>query len=257
MWEVKNYDKPVPSAEVDKFRRDMKENSEVRVGVMVSRYTPITGKTATGDREVEFMEGKLLVYLSAFEYMSDDTLPSLMMLFRLWWEHDHTKDEEDESRTHAIRQVERLHAAAVKARTEWRLHKSRMDDALRWMAEVVEETETRLQNTLNVLHGYSTVIEVPPGLFRDVGGDERAQSDVQLILRFARAEAGAALVMNDLVDCFSREKGVSRDTARTHIRAVLLDSAIEQQKGKPTRVLGLRFEAAAATVVAAGGAGCV
>lgn len=238
LWEVKNYDKPVPSAEVDKFRRDMKENAHVRVGVMVSRYTPIVGKTSHGDRDIEFMEGKMLVYLSNFEHMSDDALPGLMLLFRLWWESDRNIEEE-ESKMAMIRHIEKLHAAAVKSRTEWRLHRSRMEDTVRWMAEVVEENESKLQNALNLLNGTAT-LDVPAGIFRDCAGDEKATQLIQLLLEHVAPVATGEIVLNDLADIVGKRKGLSRDTAKTHIRAVLLDSVIEPPKGKmPARILGL------------------
>jgi hypothetical protein len=239
LWEVKNYDRSVPSAEVDKFKRDMKENHNVRIGVMVSRYTPITGKIAKGDREIEFVEGKMLIYLSNFEAMSDDALPSLMLLFRLWWESE-KNIEEEESKEATIRSIERLHAAAVKSKVEWRLHKSRMDEALRWMAEVVEENEQKLQHALNILHGSSTV-SVPEGIFRNCEGDEKAQQLIQLILEHTVVDG--SLVLNELAEIVGKAKGLSRDTAKTHIRSVLLDSAIEPPKGKnPARLHGLTIK---------------
>lgn len=240
LWEVKNYDRPVPSAEVDKFKRDMKENHNVRIGIMVSRYTPITGKIAKGDRDIEFVEGKMLVYLSNFEAMNDDALPSLMLLFRLWWESE-KNTEEEESKEATIRSIERLHAAAVKSKVEWRLHKSRMDEALRWMAEVVEDNEQKLQHALNILHG-SSILSVPEGIFRNCEGDDKAQQLIQLILEHTMP-SDSSLVLNDLAEIVGKAKGLSRDTAKTHIRSVLLDSVIEPPKGKyPARILGLVFK---------------
>jgi hypothetical protein len=245
LWEVKNYDRPVPSAEVDKFRRDMKENAHVRVGVMVSRYTGITGHTARGDRDIEFREGKMLIYLSNFEAMSDDTLPFLLMLFRLWWESDRNA-EEGEIMESTIRSIERLHAAAVKARTEWRLHRSRMDEALRWMSEQVEESETKLKAALCVLQGGGKVLAVPPGIFRDCDGDEKSQQLVQLVLEHTSIDEKGVCVLNDLADIVGRAKGLSRDTAKTHIRSVLLDSVIEPPKGKQAaRIVGLTLRGGA------------
>ena len=41
MWEVKNYTAVVPKAEVEKFLRDLKENPQAKIGVMISRSTDI------------------------------------------------------------------------------------------------------------------------------------------------------------------------------------------------------------------------
>lgn len=243
LWEVKNYDRPVPSSEVDKFKRDMKENAHIQIGVIVSRYTPITGKTSRGDRDIEFIEGKMLIYLSNFEAMSDDALGNLMLLFRLWWESD-KQIEESESREAIVRNIEKLHATAVKSKIELRLHKSRMEETVRWMSELVEEHEQKLQHTLNILQG-SRVYAVPEGVFRDCAGDEKSAQLIQLILQHTQCDPHGSLVLAELADLVGKHRGLGRDTARAHIRAVLLDSAIEPAKGKnPMRVRGLVFAAA-------------
>lgn len=47
MVEIKNYTYPVPSAEVDKFYRDLRSNSSVQGGVFISLNTRITGVEET------------------------------------------------------------------------------------------------------------------------------------------------------------------------------------------------------------------
>lgn len=244
LWEVKNYDKPVPTAEVDKFHRDVRENAHVKIGVMVSRYTPIIGKHASGDRSVEFLEGKMYIYLNNYESMSDDALPSLMLLFKLWWESS-KEITESETLIHAIRTIEKLHSDAMKAKTEWRLHKSRNDDLIRWMAEQVEKTEERLQYALKTLQGNThKQIEIPPNIFRDVTGEDRATEIIQSILEIATYKEDDSCVLNDLAEGLAKKKGFSRDTMRSHIRGVLLDTSIIPQHGKnPARVKGLVISA--------------
>ncbi len=241
MWETKDYDKPVPTAEVDKFRRDMKENHDVRIGVMISRATPITGMCDTGDRTVEFRDGKLLIYLSNFEAMSDDMLPSLLLLFRLYWANDKGEEEEVEEATQvAIRQVERDLADAQKARGEWKRYKTQMTDVLRWMEEQVEARESRLRATLNVLQGSVESVTVPPGLFSDPAGDKVMVEDIQTILRHATPDPTSTIPLNDLAKAFAEERKISADAAKTHLRAVLLNSVMEVRAGKATLVRGLR-----------------
>lgn len=238
LWEVKNYDRVVPSSEVEKFKRDVRENADVRIGVMVSRCTKITGRSL--DREVEFVDGKMLIYLSNFELMADDMLRSLMMLFRVYWFADKGETaEEEDSKMVAVRQIESLHKDATEARVEWRKYKSQMEEVIRWMAERVEKTEERLKATLNVLLGAATSLEVPSGIFRDVAGDARATADVQAILRHSTPVAGGSCLLNDLAAAIATEKRVSIDTAKQHIQAVLSDSAIDKVKGRSTRIVGL------------------
>ena len=241
LWECKDYDKPVPAAEVDKFKRDMKENPDVRIGVMVSRFTSIVGKTGNGDRHIEFQEGKMFIYMSQFEDMSDDSLKQLMPLFQFWWESDRNTESE-ESRINAIRQIEKLYENAVKARTEWRVHKSRLEETLRWIAETVEESEHRLQQALNVLNGSVGLISAPEGIFRVCDGDERATQIIQYILEVLEPSPDSSVLMNDLAEHVGKRMLLSANTAKMHIKSVLLDTVIDSLKGKPTRIRGLIFK---------------
>jgi hypothetical protein len=240
LWECKDYDKPVPAAEVEKFKRDMKENADVRVGVMISRFTPIVGKTASGDRHVEFLDGKMYLYLSQFEDMSEDTLKNLMPLFQFWWNSDRNTESE-ESRITAVRQIEKLYANATKARTEWRVHKARMEDVMRWMAETVEENELKLQQALNVLNGAVALLDVPSGIFRSCDGDERATQLIQLMLEIIEPAPDSSILMNELAEQVAKRQLISASTAKTHIRSVLLDDVLEIPKGKPMRIRGVAF----------------
>jgi hypothetical protein len=91
MWELKNYSSVVPKAEVDKFLRDLKENPQVSVGVMISRTTDIYGKHLTGPLLVEFDGDKMMIYISQFEtFCGEDegrVFQMLTALFRIWWEY--------------------------------------------------------------------------------------------------------------------------------------------------------------------------
>ena len=240
LWECKDYDKPVPAAEVEKFKRDMKENPDARIGVMISRFTSIVGKTASGDRHIEFLEGKMYIYMSQFEDMSADSLKQLMPLFQFWWESDRNTESE-ESRINAIRQIEKLYTSAVKARTEWRVHKSRMEESLRWIAETVEENEHRLQQALNVLNGAVCLVAAPEGIFRSCDGDERATQLIQLILEYCEPAPDSSILMNELAEYVAKKQLISANTAKTHIKSVLLDTVLDSPKGKPTKIVGLTF----------------
>jgi hypothetical protein len=238
LWEVKNYDKPVGTGEIDKFKRDMRENPQARIGVMVSGFTPLVGKVSRGNWDIEFIEGRMYIYLSEFESMSEDTLSFLMILFRHYWMAD-KGDEANETLETVIRTLERLHATAVKSKTEWRVHRSRMEDSIRWINEHLEDSETKLQNALNILQHNTTALDVPPGIFRECEGDEKMLQTIQCILDYTTPDEGGVCVLNDLADLVGKRKGLSRDTAKSHIRSVLLDSAFDQPKGKVGRVIGL------------------
>ncbi|MBM4371989.1 MAG: restriction endonuclease, partial [Deltaproteobacteria bacterium] len=60
--EVKDYTHPVPSGEVDKFRRDLRENTDMQAGIFVSLRTPITGIPGRVRMDVE--DGRPVVYVA-------------------------------------------------------------------------------------------------------------------------------------------------------------------------------------------------
>ena len=64
MWELKHYSTVVPKAEVDKFLRDLKENPQTNIGVMISRTTDIYGKYHSGHLFTEFDGDKMMIYLN-------------------------------------------------------------------------------------------------------------------------------------------------------------------------------------------------
>lgn len=241
LWEFKDYSHSVPDEEVKKFKRDMIENAEVMIGIMVSRYTAITGKVSQGDFHVEFMEGKMLIYISDFNRLSDEILPLLKILFQFYW-HSGNKLEEDEGKINAIRQIEKLHKSIDERKKEWRNHKAHQENAIRFTAELVEDMETSLKRLLNDLQGtVERIQDVPENIFREHIGDEKAKEKIQHILACAEYDPLGSIELNKLAEEYAKRRGtLTRDTAKDHIKSVLLDTAIQQNKGKvPQRVLGL------------------
>lgn len=244
LWETKNYDKPVPTHEIDKFHRDMKENPTYSIGVMVSRITPITGKTPTGPKYIEFMNDRMLIYLSEFDRMAESTLQDLMMLFKMFW-YASRNFESQETIEAAIRNIEKLHKEAAEAKTAWRVHKSRNDEMMRWISENLEGAEERLQYALRELQGMSTTapLDIPPGLFRDCTGEAKSLEIIRYILEHTEVDPEESCILNDLAHTIGEKVHLSRDTMRTHIRSVLLDTTYIPQKGRqPARVQGLKLK---------------
>jgi hypothetical protein len=242
LWEVKNYDKTVPKAEVDKFKRDMMENTAVRVGVMVSKGTDIGGKTSHGDREIEFMEGKLLVYLSRFEQVEqpEELLRSLLPLFQVWWEVQRD-DETAAVFKDTVKELDRLLTDLVRKRQDWRVHRSRLEETARWMSEVVEDTEARVESLLKMMRAGKSMdtVDIPETVFRSLHVDERIRDTVGALLEaFAPAEGGEVR-LSDMTDILAAKKKLSKDTARKHVLAALLDTAVVATPGRPTWVRGL------------------
>jgi hypothetical protein len=237
LWEVKHYDKPVPKAEVDKFRRDMMENPAVRVGVMISKSTDIVGKT--GKRDHEFCEGKLLLFLTRFEEVEEpvDLLQSLLTLFEIWWEVQR-EEEAVEVFQDAFRELEKVLGELTKRRQEWRVHRTRMEETIRWMSDAVEEAEGHVESLVKrIRSGHaSPTLEIPP-LFRDVPDDKLRDTIATLLQVYKGGEGDVKL--NDLADVLAAKKNLSKSTARQHVLAALQDSAVVALPGKPTLVRGL------------------
>jgi hypothetical protein len=242
LWEGKNYDYPVPTAEVVKFRNDMRDNPMIRVGVMISDHSPITGMTERGDMKTEFMNGQMHIYISNFHNFSPSILSLLLELFHVHWNSE-AITEKDESKESAIRNIEELHNMSQRAKKEWRLQQSRMREAMQFMADTVDTFEEAIQRILtNLQAGAVTKChEVPATMFRPTHGDEKLEQTIQIILDVTNIKEGATIALNDLADLLSKRKTLSRDTARTHIKAVLQDSVFEAVKGKPTMLHGLEL----------------
>lgn len=242
LWEVKHYDKPVPKQESDKFQRDMLEHKDIRVGVMVSRTTELVGKTAQGDRHIEFVEGKLLIYLNRFEFLGDEvaTLQSLMPLFRLWWS---VREEEEQSEhvEQTLRDLEKLTADLAKRKTEWRLHRTRMDETARWMTEFIEEAEERVEAILKRIQSgcADEDLEMPEGLFRSEYVDEKIRKTAAWILEEYEPAPRSEVRLVDMCEVLAARRKMSKDVARKYILAALLDSAVHTIPGKATVVVGL------------------
>ena len=66
MFEVKKYKNTIPTAELNKFRRDMKEHSEAPLGVFISLHTEISNKRGKYIDTEWTDNSQLLVYISTF-----------------------------------------------------------------------------------------------------------------------------------------------------------------------------------------------
>lgn len=264
MWELKNYSSVVPKAEVDKFLRDLKEAPQASVGVMISRSTDIQGKSGTGSLLVEFEGEKMMVYVNRFEeFCGEDegkVFQMLMALFRVWWNYyrDETGGWEREE---VVREVEKMVEEIGKRRTEWRRHKAHLEEVGRWMGDVLEDAEYRLDRVLRRVRGGSgslnplgagavagvagadeekVAFEVPMGIFRETK-DERDVGWVQSILRVCEPSVSGSegqIEVRELVELLAAHHKLSRDTLRGNVMSVLRDEAIGK-KGPVKFVRGL------------------
>ena len=245
LWELKAYGSAVPKVEVDKFYRDVRENPQASVGVMISKTTDITsirGGGVGGGLHVEFEGDRMVVFLHRFEEFAGEEesrlFATLLALFRIWWEYHREEDVFD--RMEILREVERAMEELGKRRTEWRRHKAHLEEITRWTTDLLSDSEERLDRVLKRVKknpvADSTSHPIPVGIFREEEG-EREKGWIQSILRVCEAKEGM-IQIREMVDLLLPQHKLSADTIRGNVMAVLLDSAVTK-KGIVKYVKGL------------------
>jgi hypothetical protein len=231
LWELKNYNNPVPKSEVDKFLRDLKENPQAKIGVMISRYTDIYNKCNTGNMLTEFDGDKMMIYISRFEEFcgSDEsrTFQMISSLFRIWWEHSREENNTID-RADLIREIEKVIEEISKRRVDWRRHKAHLDEINRWASDMLDEMESRLDRIFkkvrcDTLEIAENNIHVPDGIFREMDGDKE-RGWIQSIMKVC--ESGGEIEVRELVDLLSKTHKLSKDTIRSNIMSVILDNSV-------------------------------
>ena len=241
LFEVKDYSSKVPTSEVDKFVRDMRENPEVKIGVMISRSTEITGKTSTGDRHYEFADDKLFVYLSKFQFMGDelDILQSLRPMFEVWIQTN--KDKSSITNEVILHDLQRLSEDAIKRKTDWKVHKSRMNEAIVWISDAVEESEEKLSHMIKKITGSIKTIEIPDNIFQDLS-NEREELTAQTILKLVNIEMGKEITVASLASEVAKSLSISTHTATERIKSIIHPSILNTPKGKPHTIKNLSLK---------------
>jgi len=234
LWEVKDYSYKVPTKEIEKFLRDIRENKQVSIAVMLSRTTDITGKTSTGDRQFEFEEGVLYVYISRFEFSGDanDILQSLRPMFEVWKELG--KDKASMTTETLLRELQRSVEEAQTRKTEWKTHKARLGEAMSWMSECVEKAEANVQFLLRRLKGEES-LEIPEDLFRPLE-DDRSRETATALLAISTLSPENEIQIQELAKAVATYLSISTATATDRIKAILLH--MSTPKGKPHTTKG-------------------
>jgi hypothetical protein len=258
MWELKDYSAVVPKSEVEKFMRDLKGNELAKIGVMVSRRTDIVGRgvsgSGCGDITVDFYDDKMMIFLNRFEECDDEgrVLQMLACLFRTWWEQG--KVGMDMDRIGLMREIEKGVGVVGERRKEWRQHKSKMEEIVRWMSGMIEESEGRLERLLDRVKGMRSGIGegmvdegdrdsgscLTRSVFREID-DRRSQDIIQNIMKVCKMggdEGSIELreIVEGLVD--GGYYTVSRDTVRSYVMSVLRDEVVGR-RGAVKTVSGL------------------
>jgi hypothetical protein len=234
MWELKNYGNVVPKAEVEKFLRDLKENAQTKIGVMISRSTDIYGKNQSGHMLTEFDNDKMMIYINRFEeFCGEDenrVFQMLGSLFRIWWEY-HREENNTFDRTEMIRELEKAIEDISKRRTDWRRHKAHLDELSRWTSDLLDESEGRLDRILKKARNSEEVVNdrplvIPEGVFRD-SGEEKETSWIKSVMKVC--EPGGEIEVRELVELLGAYHKLSKDTIRSNVMSIIKDSAVSKK----------------------------
>ena len=231
MWELKNYIAIVPKAEVEKFLRDLKENPQAKIGVMISRSSDIYGKNQAGHLLTEFDNDKMMIYINKFEeFCGEDenrVFQMLTSLFRIWWEY-HREENNTFDRVEMVRELEKAIEDISKRRTDWRRHKAHLDELTRWTADLLDESEGRLDRILKRARNSEEIISdrplvIPEGVFRD-SGEEKETTWIRSIMKVCGP--GGEIEVRELVELLGAYHKLSKDTIRSNIMSIIRDSAV-------------------------------
>jgi hypothetical protein len=229
MWELKHYTSVVPKQEVDKFLRDLKENAQANVGVMISRTTDIHGKNGAGPLVCEFDGTKMMIYINRFEeFCGDDeyrVFSMLLGMFRIWWEYHH-EENNGFDRVEVIRELERAVEELAKRRTDWKRHRAHLDEIGRWTTDLIDECEDRIDRILKKVRNVQEIaapITIPDSVFRE-SGEEKERIWVNSIMKVCVADG--EIEVRELVELLKSHHKLSSDTIRTNIMSVVRDTAV-------------------------------
>ena len=95
-------------------------DKNIKVGIMMSRFTTITGKAKRGDFFTELVGDQLHIYVSNADTFGDSLFQLLPHLWTAHWEAiSKNIRQEDEELERALRGLDRLIERISKRKTEW------------------------------------------------------------------------------------------------------------------------------------------
>ena len=149
----------------------------------------------------------------------------LLGLFRVWWEYHH-EENNGFDRVEVIRELERAVEELAKRRTDWKRHRSHLEEIGRWTTDLIDECEDRIDRILKKVRNVQEVaapVTVPEGVFRE-SGEEKERIWVGSIMKVC--VAGGEIEVRELVSLLLTHHKLSADTIRSNIMAVLRDSSV-------------------------------
>ena len=238
LLECKDYGDTVPKTEVDKFFKDVSTNHKVTVGLMVSRRTPIQGHSAHSAIEFCVHEGKLCLFVNAFDRLDAASTVAQWLAWIRYWALTQKPSTEVEDKAEAIRTIKELvDKAQADARTLTE-HLRHLDELKQFVKRTADETHRRL---LEALVGLQRGAEVSASSHGELFKEAPTEGEAEWIAAIrAATEPGMGVKLSDLAERLSTEK-IKGERARNLVEAALHPSAVLRQPGKATMVLGLQL----------------
>ena len=265
LWEVKNYSYPVPGKELTKFYKDLEAKPDLKGGVFVSLYSPVTGHARGGDIDLEFLEdGRFVLFLSRFMDREDPVfaLQTLRPLFeameaRLAVAGGAVDAAELEGRAMVVKSILENHEESLRVHYNViQTHKRRSDVMFQEFEALVARHDTNTKATLRVLLGGKAVqdeiqneaaMELDQQVFVPscvgVIQVEKNRLFVKWLLKEVVSEEGAEIKIQELV-ARARAAGYSENFVRG-VKEVLFTADAWPKSSKTIR--GLRWISAAAS----------
>ena len=240
LLECKDYGDVVPKSEVDKFYKDVSTNHAIQIGIMISRTTMIQGFSSRNAIDFVIQEGKLHVFVNAFDRLDAPTTMSVLLGWIRYWKHIQKPATDGEDKAIAIRTVADLVDRATTAKRELAVHTIHLDEFKTWAKRNADETCKQLQQALLTLQRgtnkdeTNTLTDSP---FQGTGPD-----DAEWIARIKSVtREGDSVRLSDIAKVVANQIGASVPVVRARIEAVFHESALKKVVGFPTFALGLRL----------------
>jgi hypothetical protein len=243
LLECKDYTGTLPTSQVDKFERNVKENHAIHVGILLVQGANITGHP-TNVVDFAILEGKLHLYVTHYELWD----PCSLFQTLIGWIRFHALSEKPstdvEDKAEAIRIVQKLVEEAQEYKRQLATHLQHMNDFRLFTEGHAKDALTKVQTALAALqHGAETNLVVESVLFQDVTGHPAKQKCIEYIQSVSIESAGS-IKLNDLAKRVAELSGKTESTVRDIIESVLSETVLEKRKGFPTLVRGLALRSA-------------
>ena len=240
LLECKDYTGTLPTSQVDKFERNVKDNHAIHIGVLIVQGANITGHP-TNVVDFAILEEKLHLYVAHFEQWDPCSLFQTIIGWIRFYMLTQKPSTDVEDKAEAVRIVQKLVEDAQEYKRQLTTHLQHMNDFKLFAEGHAKDSLVKVQTALSALqHGTERTMVTESTLFEDVTGQPAKRKYIEQILAVA-SEGNGSVKLSDLAKRVAEYSGKTEATVREQIEAVLHESVLEKRKGGSTMVRGLTF----------------